>query len=177
MFPELIPILFPRTSVFVFFKFSSYFYSQRDIHLLGTGMYFFLVFRIVLFGLARFDIGTLCSQGGFCLPVLDASWTLQRKPKAQISRRKASNSYLYTVYPVHTYLIPNQATQQTMKADVARILLSRSPEMPRFFCTFLVLLLSVWVGDALETACTSPWVWVQADFMFVLFCTQCCSYH
>lgn len=40
------------------------------------------------------------------------------------------------MYPVHTYLIPNQATQQTIKADVARILLSKSPETAKVLLHF-----------------------------------------
>lgn len=40
------------------------------------------------------------------------------------------------MYPVHTYLIPNQATQQTIKADVARILLSKSPELAKLLLHF-----------------------------------------
>lgn len=57
------------------------------------------------------------------------------------------------MYPVHTYLIPNQAVQQTIKEDVARILLSKSPEMAKVLLHFpgavTVCLGWGWSGDSL----------------------------
>lgn len=121
-FPELIPVILSGISVF--FKGTFYFSPPPPLERYIPVKHI-LLFTNAPFSLVRgFDLGTLCLQGGFCLPGLNASWTLQREPKTQISWRKRSNSSLYSTYPMHTYLIPKQATQQTIKAHVARILLS-----------------------------------------------------
>lgn len=131
LFPELIPILLSGRGGFL--KCTFYFYSPRDICTCKAQVHkhLFLLFMSVPSSLARFDLDTPCLQGGFHLLGLNAHWALHRELKPQITWRKTSSSSLYTTYPMHAYLIPKQATQQTIKVDVARILLSQSPEMAK----------------------------------------------